>query len=293
MTGPPERLPASVEIDVDRPSVARVYDLLLGGKDNFEADRAFVRDELAPANSNLERLVRDNRAFLGRVVRCLAEEAGIRQFLDIGTGLPTADNVHQVAQRIAPDARIVYVDNDSAVLAHARALLTSTPEGFTGYIDADARRATTILHEATRLGLDFTQPVAVLFVAILHFLPDPAAADTVVAFQQALAPGSHVVISHGVQRPDFAAVAAAYQRHMNVGFLRTPDQIAGLFGDWEMVTPGLADLPDWRPDEPAPDRSAAGLFLGGVARKTYGARAPAPRRPSDHLHDSHSQRGRP
>ena len=257
------QLPPSLScgIDPSRPTTARVYDALLGGKDNFAVDREFVR-ELLPANPHLPQLVRDNREFLKRAVTFLVRQ-GIRQFLDIGTGLPTSENVHQVAQRVVPECRIVYVDNDPSVLAHARALLTSTPQGSTAYIDSDARDTEKILGQAAKAGIDFSEPVAVLFVAILHFLQD--AESVTAALRDALPPGSHMVITHAVDRPDFEAVAARYQQSMNTGTLRTPDQITGLFGDWELVAPGLVALPDWRPEDQPADRSAAGLFLGGVA----------------------------
>ncbi|WP_242890857.1 SAM-dependent methyltransferase [Actinomadura litoris] len=266
----PDEPPEAV-IDTTVPSIARVYDLLLGGKDNYASDRVFA-EELAESNPHLGRLVRDNRTFVGRAVRYLVQEAGVRQFLDVGTGLPTADNVHEVAQRARPDARVVYVDNDPVVLTHARALLTSTPQGRTAYIDADAHDAATILDQASRAGLDFDQPAAVLFAAILHFCVDAEAVVT--PFRDALAPGSHLVISHAADRPDMAGVAAAYQQAMQVGTLRSPEQIEGLFGGFELVPPGLAALPDWRPDPTGaagPDRSAAGLFLAGVARKPASA----------------------
>src|SRR5512146_2190184 len=174
---------------------ARIYDYLLGGKDNYEADRAAV-DAVLKIAPEMGFAARENRAFLGRVVRYLAAEAGIRQFLDIGTGIPTAGNTHQVAQEVAPEARVVYVDYDPVVLAHARALLKSNPAGATQYIDADLRDSATILAQAGQL-LDFTKPVAVTMLMILHVIPDaddPYAA--VARVMDALPPGSHLAVSH-------------------------------------------------------------------------------------------------
>ncbi|WP_173390603.1 SAM-dependent methyltransferase [Actinomadura litoris] len=252
--------------NMDQASVARVYDWLLGGKDNYRPDRDFGR-KILEENRHLKRLVRDNRAFLGRAVRYLTQEAGIRQFIDIGTGLPTQNNVHDIAQRYAPESRVAYVDNDPLVAVHARALLASTSPRLTLYIHADAHESVTILGKASAAGLDLSQPIALLFVAVLHFFED---ADAVVApFLDAAAPGSHLVISHGLSRPEMASVAAAYQDQLGVGTLRTTEQITALFGGWELVPPGVTPLPDWRPavGEPATDRAAAELGLGGVARK--------------------------
>ena len=160
------------QIDVSRPHAARMYDYFLGGKDHFAADRETAEKRMQSWHA-VRTGVRENRSFLGRAVRYLAEEAGIRQFLDIGTGLPSANNVHEVAQSVAPESRVVYVDNDPIVLAHAKALLTSTPEGRTAYIDADLREPEKILaHPAARDLLDFTEPIALLLVAVLHFIPD-------------------------------------------------------------------------------------------------------------------------
>ena len=184
-------------IDTSRPHPARTYDYFLGGKNNFAADREVAEKGLAgwPA---IRVGVRENRKFLARVVRYLAGEVGIRQFLDIGTGLPTADNMHEVAQAVAPSARVVYVDNDPLVLAHARALLTSSPEGRTAYIHADLRDPAAILNDpVTREVLDFTQPIALMLIAILHMIPDEEKpAEIVATLLDALPPGSYVVASH-------------------------------------------------------------------------------------------------
>jgi hypothetical protein len=168
------------DIDVSRPHAARMYDYYLGGKDHFEADRVTAEKALT-SWSAVRTGVRENRAFLGRAVRYLAEEAGIRQFLDIGTGLPSANNVHEVAQEVAPDSRVVYVDNDPIVLSHAKALLTGTPQGRTAFIEADLREPEKILtHPTTREVLDFDRPLALLLVAVLHFIPDREDPKTIV-----------------------------------------------------------------------------------------------------------------
>ena len=183
------------DFDTSVPHIARVYDYWLGGKDNFAADRE-MGERTLQAYPNLVYSVRANRAFLARTVRFLAADLGIRQFLDIGTGIPTADNTHEVAQRIAPASRIVYVDHDPVVLAHAKALLTSTPEGATAYLDADLRDPAAILAAAADT-LDFGQPVAVMLIAVMHFVGDDAQASGIISrLADTCAPGSLVVISH-------------------------------------------------------------------------------------------------
>src|SRR5580692_5337392 len=183
------------QIDANVPHIARVYDYWLGGKDNFAADRE-LGEQTLEAYPSLVFSVRANRAFLARTVRFLAGEAGIRQFLDIGTGIPTANNTHEVAQRIAPDSRIVYVDNDPIVLSHARALLKSSPQGACAYLDADLRDPDAILAAAAET-LDFGQPVAVMLIAVMHFIGDDDEAAAIVrSLTAACAPGSFVVISH-------------------------------------------------------------------------------------------------
>ena len=184
----------SRRIDATKAHPARVYDVFLGGKDNYPVDRAAAAAALA-ANPRGYLDVRHNRDFMRRAVGTLAREDGIRQFLDIGTGLPTAENVHQIAQRIAPDSRVVYVDNDPVVLAHARALLTSGPEGRTDYIDADFKNPAQILEQAAKT-LDFDQPIALCLVAILHFVEDDEAYPIVRELVEALPAGSRIVLSH-------------------------------------------------------------------------------------------------
>src|SRR5208283_4972407 len=183
------------EIDSSIPHIARVYDYWLGGKDNFAADRE-LGERTLQAYPNLVFSVRANRAFLARTVRFLTADMGIRQFVDIGTGIPTANNTHQVAQRVAPDCRIVYVDNDPLVLSHARALLTSSPEGACDYIDADLREPDKVLSGAART-LDFTQPVAVLLLGVLHHIPDTDQAQEIVRqLVAALVPGGFLAVNH-------------------------------------------------------------------------------------------------
>src|SRR5579859_3339801 len=194
---------ARLQIDTSKPHPARMYDYFLGGKNNFAVDRETAEQALRSWGT-VRTAARENRAFLGRAVRFLVAEAGIRQFLDIGTGLPSANNVHEVAQGLVPSCRVVYVDNDPIVLAHARALLTSSPEGKTAYIHADLREPEKILADpVTTATLDFTQPIALMLVAILHFLTDSddprRVVDTLLA---ALPSGSYLVASHVTPEPD-------------------------------------------------------------------------------------------
>jgi S-adenosyl methyltransferase len=229
---------------------ARVYNYWLGGKDNYAADREAAEMAVA-ANPNILPGVRANRAFLRRAVEYLAGEAGIRQFLDIGTGLPTADNTHEVAQAIAPDARVVYVDNDPIVLAHARALLTSTPEGATAYVDADARDAGTILTEAAKV-LDFSQPIAVMFLMILQYIPDEEHPEQIVSrLMDAVPSGSYLAQSDTTGDIDTDRVATATARlNARLGpaqlHRRTREQMAAYYTGLDLVEPGLVLLPEWR-----------------------------------------------
>jgi S-adenosyl methyltransferase len=239
---------ASFDTGVAHP--ARVYNYWLGGKDNYAADREAAEQAIA-ANPNILPGVQANRAFLRRAVQYLAGEAGIRQFLDVGTGLPTAENTHEVAQAIAPDARIVYVDNDPIVLAHARALLTSTPEGATAYVEADARDSETILREAAKV-LDFDQPIAVMFLMILQYIPDEDEPQQIVSrLMDAVPPGSYLVHSDTAGDIDSDRVATATARlNARLGpaqlHRRTREQIAGYFTGLDLVEPGLVFLPEWR-----------------------------------------------
>ncbi|MDI6102442.1 SAM-dependent methyltransferase [Actinoplanes sp. NEAU-A12] len=257
-------------LDTGRPHPARVYDYLLGGKDNFAADRAAAAEGLK-ANPNAATAPRQNRAFLRRTVRLLAE-SGIRQFLDIGTGLPTSPNVHEIAQAVAPSARVVYVDNDPLVLAHARALLTSAPEGRTAYVEANLRDAGTILDAPELLEvLDLRQPVAVLLFAVLHFLEDDADPYAVVGkLMSALPSGSHLVISHitADHDPESWARFAEIMRRQGIGTrLRSQAEVSRFFTGLELLEPGVVPILRWRPEQEPEFTDAQVALYGGVARK--------------------------
>lgn len=247
---------------------ARVYAYWLGSKDHYPADRK-VAEEVAACRPEVVAGARANRAFLARAVRYLAGPCGIRQFLDIGPGLPSPDATHTVAQGIAPQSKIVYVDNDPLVLAHARALLTSLPEGCCEYVDADLRAPETIIKEAART-LDFTQPAAVIMVAVLHFLADADdPAGVVAALAAALAPGaSFVAISH--LTADFApeqvaSGVATYNNLVPAGITaRSHAQVTALFGGLPLVPPGVVPVSEWRPDH-APVHGVSADMFAGVA----------------------------
>jgi len=229
---------------------ARVWDYLLGGKDNFAADRT-AGEQLLQVMPEMGLVARGGRAFLATAVRYLAAEAGIRQFLDIGTGLPTVDNTHEVAQRAAPGSRIVYVDNDPIVLAHARALLTGDPRGETAYISADVRDVSTILGQAAHT-LDFRQPVAVMLLAILHFIPDSGDPHAIVArLMAAVPPGSYLVISHAssdIMAGSVAAGTDTYNEHSAVSITpRSAAEVTRFFTGLDLVPPGVTALGQWRP----------------------------------------------
>ncbi len=258
------------DFDTSVPHIARVYDYWLGGKDNFAADRELGERTLA-AYPNLVFSVRANRAFLARAVRFLAAEAGIRQFLDIGTGIPTANNTHQVAQRVAAESRIVYVDNDPIVLSHAQALLKSTPQGVCAYLDADLRDPAGILAKAAQT-LDFGQPVAVMLIAVMHFIGDDDEAAAIVrTLTAACAPGSFVVISHVASDIDTEQQTELVRRlNQSVAEKATMRDRAGvtrLFDGLELVEPGVVRVSEWRPDSDLEAASPTGLW-GGVARKS-------------------------
>jgi hypothetical protein len=256
-------------IDTSTAHPARVYDFWLGGKDNFAADREAA--ELAlQAYPELAKAVQSNRAFLARAVRYLTGEAGIRQFLDIGTGIPSADNTHEVAQREAPDSRIVYVDNDPIVLLHAQALLSSTPEGATDYLQADLHDPSTILAEAGQT-LDFSQPVALMLLAILQFIPDSEDPYGLVSrLVDALPSGSYLVISHPTD--DFnpnqqgESIQRYNERVADTATLRGEAETRRFFDGLELVEPGVVAVAKWRPDS---DLAAArpSSMWAGVARK--------------------------
>jgi len=262
------------DFDTTRAHPARMYDYLLGGTHNFPADRQAI-EALLDAVPNARTGARENRAFLGRAVRYLVQEAGIRQFLDIGAGLPTTGNVHEVAQSAAPECRVAYVDNDPIVLAHAHDLLASHPSGRTTYVQADLRDPGAILSDpAVRGTLDFTQPVAVMLLAVLHFFPDaddPAA--IVGTLLDALPSGSYLVASHvtsDFHDPDMAARGTQSVQHAGVPFrARSADELTGhILAGLELAEPGLVPVSEWRPaaGDARPHPAEVGYY-GAVARK--------------------------
>jgi len=259
------------EIDTTTPHPARMYDALLGGKDNYAADRQAVR-QLLKAAPEARDSARANRAFLQRAVRFLAGQAGIGQIIDIGTGIPAAGNVHEVAGQVAPGTRVAYVDNDPIVHVHANALLTGS--GTTSIVLADLRDPEAILaHPKVRALIDFAQPVALLLVAIVHFLTDREDPARIVAvFGEALPAGSYLALSHATAdfRPAAARQAAAvYDQATSPVTLRTRAQVAALFEGWDLVEPGLVQVPLWRPDGRPPRQKELerAWVYGGVARK--------------------------
>jgi hypothetical protein len=250
-----------------------MYDYFLGGKNHFAADRETAETVLASAPTTLV-TARENRAFLGRAVQYLVAEAGIRQFLDIGTGLPTTNNVHEVAQSVEPSARVVYVDNDPLVLAHARALLTSSPAGRTAYIQADLREPAAILASPTvREVLDFGQPIALITVAVLHFIQDEdKPAGILSTLLDALPSGSYLAASHitGEHLPAEAAATTRTYRSSGVPLqVRDSDEFARMaFSGLDLVPPGVVLVSEWRPEGAGPRPMAAEVNIyGGVARK--------------------------
>ncbi len=266
----------TTQINTGAPNPARIYDYLLGGKDNFPADREVAEQLLAIAPVARD-VAEDNRAFLRRAVRFLTREAGIRQFMDLGSGLPTQGNVHEIAQAITPDARVVYVDNDAMVVTHGRALLAADN---TVVIQADLREPDDILgHPEVRELIDFHKPIALLLTAILHFIPDDEDPLGIVArFRDALPSGSYLAISHGTRdvpaRPDMSAdemadmgerVEQLYQLTTASLVTRTRAQVERFFDGLELVDPGLVEIQRWRPDEQG--STLPGGFYGGVGRK--------------------------
>ncbi|MFG2001011.1 SAM-dependent methyltransferase [Spirillospora sp. NPDC048911] len=258
-----------VEIDSTMPHSARIWNYWLGGKDFYPVDKA-MGDQIMEFFPEIAENARGNLRFLCRVVRHLAE-AGVRQFLDIGTGLPTADPTHEVAQRIAPESRIVYVDNDPLVLVHARALLTSTPEGATDYLDADVENPGAIVQAAAQT-LDFSQPIALLLVGIMQFVEDDAEANSIVSsLLTALPSGSYMVLTHPTNVVRGARMDEAVRQWNEGGgsprlSLRTPAQITGFFDALELMTPGVVPTTLWRP-EPSDEEPSPIDDYGGLASK--------------------------
>jgi S-adenosyl methyltransferase len=241
--------PPGIDISVAHP--ARVYDYWLGGKDNFAADRK-AAEEVIAIRPAMRRDIRANREMLRRAVRYLAAEAGIRQFLDVGTGIPTSPNVHEVAQGVAPEARVVYVDNDPIVLSHARALLRSTPQGMTDYIDADLREPGSILEQAAQT-LDFAKPIAVVVVGTLHLITDDEDPYAIVArLMAATVPGSYLLISHpaiDIEAETAARVQTSYNQNVATTMTRrTREEVARFFEGLEVLEPGIVQHHRWRPE---------------------------------------------
>ncbi|NEB40889.1 SAM-dependent methyltransferase [Streptomyces sp. SID14515] len=259
MTSAPQRDP----IDTSKPHPARVYDWLLGGKDNYAVDQEVGEKLPAEARANAAR----NRAFMHRSAAWLAQR-GVDQFLDVGTGIPTAPNLHQIVQRITPTARIVYADNDPIVLRHAEALLVSSPEGATDYLHADVREPEAILEQARKV-LDFDRPIALSLIALMHFLRDEddpyGITRTLVG---ALAPGSFLVLSHGTadQHPELREeTEKAYRKGAIALRMRTRAEVEPFFEGLELVAPGLVPAAEWYQEQPAPAQERSGFYVG-VAR---------------------------
>jgi len=270
--GPEPEVPgdaAGTAIDTTVPHSARIWNYWLGGKDNYVVDRE-AGDAYIKVFPGIVDVARAQRGFLTRSVVYLAGEAGIRQFLDVGTGLPTADNTHQVAQRVAREARIVYVDSDPLVLAHARALLTSTPEGVTAYIDADLREAGTIMAEAAQT-LDFAEPIALILHGVLGHVADTGEARSIVHSLVGVLPsGSYLDLADGTSytAEEFGQAQQGYNETGAVPYvLRTPEEIASFFDGLELVEPGVVSCPRWRPEASEGGPPAEVDAFGGVARK--------------------------
>jgi S-adenosyl methyltransferase len=259
---------APSEIDTTKAHPARMYDFYLGGKDNYPADQEAAGEVIKRA-PEIRDIARVNRAFLGRAVRFLAGEAGIRQFLDIGTGIPTEGNVHEVAGSVAEGTRVVYVDNDPIVNVHANALLTGG--GTTGIVLADLRNPEAILSDpGVRRLIDFGEPVGLLLIAVMHFVRDDEdPAGIVATLREALPKGSYLALSHitGDFRGEAASSAMSiYNQATSTANLRSHNQIARFFAGWDMVEPGLVQAPLWRPDGPLPGNLDKLWIYGGVAR---------------------------
>jgi hypothetical protein len=267
---PPSPLPSRRDFDTTVAHPARVWDYWLGGKDNFAADRE-AAERVLEVMPVMGPIARAGRWFLATAVHHLAADRGIRQFLDIGTGLPTANNTHEVAQRTAPDSRIVYVDNDPIVLTHARALLTSAEQGATAYVDADLRDTGKILAGARNV-LDFSQPVALMLLAVAHFIPD---ADDpwrkVAELMKPLAPGSYLVLSHAASDVTVDGLPDATRRYNTSSavsiHMRSREQVTRFFDGLEILAPGVVLLGHWRPGPPSREPGRALPTYTAVGRK--------------------------
>ncbi|MCT9006866.1 SAM-dependent methyltransferase [Streptomyces rhizosphaerihabitans] len=270
----PESGRGSTPIDTSKPHPARMYDYYLGGKDHYPVD-AEAAEQVLGHTPDARTFARANRLFMHRTVRVLARDHGVRQFLDIGTGVPTEPNLHQIAQAEAPECRVVYADNDPIVLAHARALLHGTPEGRVAYLQADVREPKAVLEsDETRTTLDFDQPIALSLCALMHFVPDEHGAYEIVReLIEALPSGSFLTLSHGTTDFDPEGMARTQDVYVRAGIpiqLRSGTRIARFFDGLELLPPGLAVTHRWHPE---PDQPLAGItdaqagFYGGVARK--------------------------
>ena len=257
-------------IDTSTPNVARIYDYLLGGKDNFAADREAAK-QLIAAIPDVAAIARDNRSFLGRVVRYLAMQAGIRQFLDLGSGLPTQANVHELAQGVAPDVRVVYVDNDPVVASHGRALLASRDR--VAMALADLRDPASVWQHPDVAGLlDWTQPIAVLCTSTLHFVADEDEPHTIIAgYRDHMAPGSYLAITHGTMEEDPAGerdkAAGVYRQASSQLHVRPLADVRRFFDGFELVEPGLVWITEWRPEPGTAPTGRAQSMRGAVGRK--------------------------
>lgn len=255
------------DFDPSKPNVARLYDALRDGKDNFEADRELA-DAMQQMAADAKKIARDNRAFLGRAVRFLASEAGIDQFLDIGSGMPADDNTHEIAQRVRPSSRVAYLDNDPVVVTHAKAVLAD--ESTSIALVGDLRNPREFLADLTlRDFIDFRRPVAALLFAVLHFIEDPLAAEAVDVLMRELPHGSYLVITHAsgdqATEAEIATVSAIYEKTGTPIFLRTKDEITAFFDGLELTPPGVVDISEWKNPAYEPART---IGYGGVARKT-------------------------
>ena len=254
----------SVRVDSSVPNVARVWNYLIGGRDNFEADRRAAR-QLIAVSPAMKQVGPASRAFLRRAVTYLAAEAGIRQFLDIGTGLPTEGNTHEVAQAVDPSCRVVLVDNDPVVLSHARALVRSSANGMTSYLDADARDTRTVMDGARRT-LDLAQPVGVIMIDILNFLED--AGEVLARLAAAVPAGSYLAVLQPSRDERLSASARRWNQLAETPiFLRDRDQVTFWLAGLELVEPGIVEVDQWRPGPGDPDLPGGIPLLGAVARK--------------------------